>query len=187
MSEHGLMESAFKNNPYVKLSADRTIFFSEDVTKKSANELSSLLLHYDHINNEEITIYINTSGGDLYAITNIYDVMQIIKSPIRTVVIGRAYSAGSILLATGSKGRRCAFKNSLVMIHGIQFKFPLLGENIKRSEDYINFIDDKNNELLKILAKHSGKTFEKIVEDCMRDVYLTSQEALEYGLIDVIL
>lgn len=174
--------------PYVKLASDRVIFFSEDFTKNSAYKMSSLLLYYDFISEEEITIYINSDGGEISALANIYDVMQMIKSPIRTVVLGRAYSAGAVMLAAGTKGLRGAFENSCIMIHGIQCAFPNLhSSDSQNSKNYLEFLEKNNDNIIKILAEHTGKPLEEIRSDCLRDRFLTAPEALKYGIIDYII
>ena len=162
------------------------IFLSEDISKNTASELSAMLLFYDAENDvDDITIYINTNGGDSHALANIYDVMQMIKSPIKTVCIGKAYSAGSFILAAGTKGKRFITKNASVMIHGIQFTIP--GASQKDSEIYFNWLNDLNKMILGILAKHTGQTLEKIVEDCKKDNYLDAQQTIEYGIADEII
>ncbi len=173
---------------YVTLSKERQIFLSEDVTQELAADLSALLLYYDNENSElPITLFINTNGGDTSGLSNIYDVMQMISAPIKTVCLGKCYSAGAVLLAAGSKGERYALKNSKIMIHGIQFVFPIPGDDILTSKNYFNFIKDNNDNIMKILSLHTGQSLEKLKEDCKQDLYLTPKQALEYGLIDNIL
>ena len=105
---------------YVKLSGSRSIFFEEDFTIKSAAELSALLLYYDHLDQEEpITLYLHSNGGDTAGLMNIYDVMQMVKCPIKTVLMGKCYSAGAVILAAGTHGERYALRSSKVMIHGV--------------------------------------------------------------------
>lgn len=173
---------------YTKLTQDRVIFLSEDVSKQSAADLSALLLYYDNQDNEaDITIYIHSNGGDAAGLANIYDVMQMINSPVKTVCIGKAYSAGAVILAAGSKGERYAMKSSKVMIHGIQFAFPLPGQDIINSKNYYEFIKENNDNIMKILADHTGHPLDKLKEDCKQDVWLTAEQALDYGLIDHII
>jgi ATP-dependent Clp protease protease subunit len=173
---------------YVKLSKDRTIFLSEDVTKTVATELSALLLYYDNEDHEtEITLYVHSNGGDAYGLSNIYDVMQMISAPVKTICLGKCYSAGAVILAAGTKGQRCALKSSKIMIHGIQFAFPLPGNDITNSKNYYDFIQDNNDNIMKILAHHTGHPLEKLKKDCQEDVWMDSKQALEYGLIDKII
>lgn len=170
---------------YVKLANDRIIFLSENVTKESAAELSAMLLYYDNQSHEDmIELYIHSNGGDASGLSNIYDVMQMISAPVKTVCIGKCYSAGAVLLAAGSKGYRYAFKNSKIMIHGIQAGFPIPGHDVTNSKNYFNFLEDNNDSIMKILAHHTGHSLEKLKQDCLRDVWLDAKQALEYGVID---
>lgn len=174
---------------YVKLSKSRAIFLTEDFSKDMASALTALLFHFDHQSTEEdITIYIHSDGGDSTALTNIYDVMQMIKAPVSTVCLGKAYSAGAFLLASGAKGKRCAMPHSEIMIHGIQCQFPAFGEEHPvNSKNYFDFLNDVNDNIMKILAKHTGHLLDKVKQDCAKDLYLTAKEALAYGIIDEIL
>lgn len=173
---------------YVKLANDRIIFLSEDVTKESASALSAMLLYYDNQDHEApIDLYLNSNGGDASGLSNIYDVMQMISAPVKTICMGKCYSAGAVLLAAGSKGQRYAFKNSKVMIHGIQAVFPIPGHDVVNSKNYYKFLEENNDSIMKILAKHTGHSLEKIKQDCLRDVWLDAKQALEYGVIDHIM
>ena len=176
------------SDTYVKLTKDRMIFLSEDVTKESAAQLSALLLYYDNEDHEQpITLYIHSNGGDAAGLSNIYDVMQMIRSPIKTYCIGKCYSAGAVILAAGSKGERYAFKSSKIMIHGIHFGFPLPGQDIITSKNYYEFVKENNDNIMKILSHHTGHPLEKLKEDCKQDVWMDAKQALQYGLIDHIL
>lgn len=173
---------------YVRLAKDRMIFLSEDVTKESAAELSALLLYYDNQDNEQpIELYINSNGGDSDGLSNIYDVMQIISAPIKTICFGKAYSAGAVLLAAGSPGMRYASKNSEIMIHGIQCAFPLLGHDQTDSKAYLDFLKKHNDNIMAILAHHTGHTLDKLKKDCTEDIWMSSKQALDYGIIDHII
>jgi ATP-dependent Clp protease protease subunit len=172
---------------YANLSNNRIIFISEDITKDVASSLSALLLHYDNESEEDISIYINTNGGDAAAQANIYDIMQMIKAPIRTICIGKAYSAGAYILAAGAKGKRFITKNSSVMIHGLQCEFPRPREDQRNSQIYFDFLKNLDKVVFEQLAKDTGKTFEQIHEDCKKDMYMTSEQAKEYGIVDHIL
>ena len=173
---------------YLKLSKERVIFFSEDVTKKSAAELSAMLLYYDNEDHEsEITLYLNSNGGDASGLSNIYDVMQMIQAPVKTVCLGKCYSAGAVILAAGTKGERYALKSSKIMIHGIQFGFPLPGQDIITSKNYYDYIKENNDIIMKILANHTGHPLEKLKEDCKQDLWMDAKQALQYGIIDQII
>jgi len=174
---------------YSNLAKSRIIFLSEDVTKDSASSLSAMLLHYDNENDEEdINIYINTNGGDAFALSNIYDIMQLIRSPINTICIGKAYSAGACILAAGTKGKRFITKNASVMVHGIQCEFPGHGsEDQKGSQIYFDYLVNLNKAVLQTLATHTGKAYEQILQDCRKDNYMDAKEAIAYGIVDKII
>jgi len=173
---------------YVKLAKHRILFVSEDVSDTMAAELSAMLLYFDNENHEEpIEMYIHTNGGDVTGLGNIYDVMQMVQAPIKTICIGKCYSAGAVLLASGSKGERYAFKNSSIMIHGIQFGFPIPGHDMTNSQSYYDFINSSNDNIMKMLAHHTGQPLEKLKADCKEDRWMTAKEALDYGLIDHII
>jgi ATP-dependent Clp protease, protease subunit len=173
---------------YVKLSKHRIIWVSEDVTHEMASELSALLFYYDNEDHEApIELYINSHGGAVDGLFNIYDVMRMIQAPVRTICIGRCYSAGAVLLAAGTKGERCAFKNSRVMIHGIQCMFPIPGLDVTNSKNYHQFLVENNENIMKLLSENTGQPVEKIRKDCLEDVWFNAQQALDYGIIDQIL
>jgi len=175
--------------PYTKLTKNRLIFVNEDITSDTASALSALLLYYDNLNHEDdIYLHINSNGGDVSAFLNIYDVMQMIRAPIQTICLGQAYSAAAIMVACGTKGKRCAFKHSSIMIHGIQCAFPLMGDSDHAgSKNFFDFLNDRNDVLMKIMAKHTGHSLIEIKNICKRDHYFDAIEALKYGIIDKIL
>lgn len=173
---------------YIRLAQERIIFLSEEITKDTAAALSALLLYYDNLDpNEYITLHINSVGGDVAALLNIYDVMKMIRAPITTICTGKCYSAAAALLAAGEPGQRYAFKNSQIMIHGIQCTFPIAGHDQTTSKNYYDFLKDYNDSIMKILAKHTKHPLDKVKEDCSRDLYMDAKQALEYGLIDGII
>ena len=173
---------------YIKLATNRILFVSEVITDKMAADLSAMLLYLDNQNHmDPIQIYLNSDGGAATGLANIYDVMQMITSPIHTVCIGKCYSAAAVLLASGTKGERYAFKNSNIMIHGIQAGFPIPGHDMTSSRNYFQFLEENNDSIMKILAHHTGHSLEKVKEDCKQDLWLNAKQALEYGIIDQIL
>lgn len=174
---------------YVRLTKNRTIFLAEDLTKEVGANIVAMLLHFDaEDSEEEITILINSNGGDASSLTSIYDVMQMISAPVKTICLSKCYSAAAVLLATGTKGKRYALKHSQIMIHGLQCSFPLIGESDQAgSDNYFNFLNKSNLEVMKLLSKHTGKSLKEVESDCTRDFYLTPEKALEYGMIDKIL
>jgi len=174
---------------YVKLSKERVIFLSDDFTKEISSAVSALLLHYDNENNEDdINIYIHSSGGDGASLTNIYDVMQMINAPVKTICIGRCYSAAAVLLAAGTKGKRFIFKHARVMIHGIQCAFPIITDvDQAGSSKYYDFLNKYNDNILSLVSKHTGQHLDKVKKDCKQDLYLDAKGALDYGLVDYII
>lgn len=173
---------------YVKLAKHRILMVAEDVTDHMAAELSAMLLYFDNEDHEApIEMYIHSNGGAVTGLLNIYDVMQMIQAPVKTVCVGKCYSAGAVLLAAGSKGERYAFKSSSVMIHGIQCGFPVPGHDITSSKNYYEYLMENNDNIMKILASHTGHTLEKVKQDCKEDVWMDAKQALTYGLIDHII
>lgn len=170
---------------YVKLAKNRILFVAENVDDTMAAQLSAMLLYLDNEDHEApIEMYIHSNGGAATGLANIYDVMQMIQAPVQTVCIGKCYSAGAVLLAAGTKGMRFAFKNASIMIHGVQFGFPIPGQDMTTSKSYYDFVNDNNDAIMKMLAEHTGQPLEKVKEDCKQDVWMTPEEALAYGLID---
>lgn len=169
---------------YSRLLKDRIIFLSGEITDEVSNNIISQLLYLDSISKEDINIYINSPGGSITAGMAIYDTINFIKSDVSTICIGIAASMASIILASGTKGKRYILPNSEVMIHqplgGVQGQ----ATEIKIVADRILYLKDKLN---KILADKTNKDLKKIEIDTERDYYLSSKEALEYGLIDKIL
>lgn len=173
----------------VKLSKARVIFLTEDFTKEVSAGLTALLFHYDREEpGTDISIYIHSDGGDASALSNIIDVMGMISSPVSTINLGKAYSAGAFLLAAGAKGKRFALKHSEVMCHGIQTIFPNPGgTDSTNSKSYLKFLTEVNDGVMKMLANHTGHSLEEVKKDCERDMYLSAKDALKYGIIDKIL
>lgn len=169
-----------------RLIKDRVIFLCEPVTQDVAGVMCALLFM---LNNEDpqkkISLWINTPGGDAHAFLAIYDMMQMIQAPIETVCIGIAMSAGSLLLASGSRGMRLATPNSSIMIH--QLQVGNLGGTGTEVEIETEQIKKNNACIQKILADHSGQSLEQVKTDCIHNKYLTAKEALEYGIIDKII
>jgi len=160
----------------------------EDVSDQVAAELSAMLLYYDNEDHEEpIHLYLHSNGGAVSGLSNIYDVMQMVRAPIKTILLGKCYSAGAVLLAAGSKGERYALRSSNVMIHGIQFGFPIPGEDMTNNKSYLEFIEDTNDMIMKMLSKHTGQPLEKLKADCSREVWMDAKAAKEYGIIDHII
>jgi len=169
---------------YSRLLKDRIIFIGSAIDDIVANVVIAQMLFLQMEDRErDINIYINSPGGVVTAGMAIYDTMQFIKPKVCTYCVGQAASMGAVLLVAGAKGKRYALPNARVMIHqpwgGVQGQASDI--NIQAKE--ILKMRDKINE---ILAKHTGKPLDKIQKDTDRDYFMSSQEALEYGVVDEI-
>ncbi len=170
---------------FSRLMMDRIIFFGVPVDSDVANIIQAQLLFLaSNDSSSDISLYINTPGGEVSSGLAIYDTMQIIDPDVATICTGMAASMGSVLLAAGTQGKRAALPHSRVMIHQ-----PLGGARGQASDILIaaEEIRKTRDELCSILAHHSGQSMEKILADADRDFWMTSQEALGYGMIDNIL
>jgi ATP-dependent Clp protease protease subunit len=164
---------------------DRIIFLGTQVDDYTANVIQAQLLYLDSADpGKDISIYLNTPGGSVYAGLGIYDTMQFISSDVATICTGMAASMGAVLLVAGTQGKRSALKHSRIMIHQ-----PSGGAQGVAADMEINLREmlKLKKELYQIIADHSGKTYEQIEKDSDRDFWMTSQEALEYGMIDRVL
>jgi ATP-dependent Clp protease protease subunit len=169
---------------FSKLLSKRILFLGEELTGEIASDIAASLLWLDSESNEEIVFYINSPGGDIEnGLLPIYDTFQVIKSPVKTITIGKAMSAAAVLLAAGKKGSRFAFPHAQIMIHGVQVGGELFGDADEFKKES-KLIDKLNQSLMEILSKHSNQPLRKIKRDCKTDKYLSAQEAVEYGLID---
>jgi len=169
---------------YSRLLEDRIIFISDEIDDKVSNIVVSELLYLDSINHDDIYIYINSPGGSITSGLAIYDTMNYIKSDISTIGIGIAASMASILLSSGTKGKRCILKNSEVMIHE-----PLGGIQGKATDIEIcaNRILKLKNKINKILSINTNKPIKQIEKDTKLDNFMDANEALKYGIVDKII
>ena len=169
---------------FSRLLKERIIFISGEINDSMANSVIAELLYLDSINQNDISLYINSPGGVITSGMAIYDTMNFIKSDVSTICIGMAASMAAFLLSSGTIGKRYILPNADVMIHQ-----PLGGAegqatDIKIASDRIINLRSKLN---KILAKNTGRSISKIAKDTERDNYMTAEEALKYGLIDGIM
>ncbi|MBR3049632.1 MAG: ATP-dependent Clp protease proteolytic subunit [Bacilli bacterium] len=169
---------------FSRLLKERIIFISGEINDNTANSVVAQLLYLDSINNNDISIYINSPGGSITSGLAIYDTMNFINSDVSTICIGMAASMGAFLLSSGTKGKRYALKNSDIMIHQ-----PLGGVEGKATDIKIvtDRILDLRNRLNKILSKNTNQTLRRIEIDTEKDNYMNSKEALNYGIIDKII
>lgn len=169
---------------YSMLLGERIIFLIGEINDQVASLITSQIIYLQAINpKEQITIYINSPGGEVNAGLAIYDVIKSSSCPISTIGIGLCASMGAVLLSSGTKGLRYAYENCEIMIHQ-----PLGGTNGQVSDLEImtkRFLTLKDN-LYKILSINTSQKIEKIAKDCDRNFFLNSKEALEYHLIDEI-
>lgn len=167
---------------FSRLMMDRIIFMGTAVNDYTANVIQAQLLYLDSVDSErDISLYLNTPGGSVYAGLGIYDTMQFIGSKVATICTGMAASMGAVLLVAGEKGMRAALPHSRVMIHQ-----PLGGIQGQASDIEITAreILKLKDELYQIISDHSGQGMDKIRKDADRDYWMTALEALEYGMID---
>lgn len=167
---------------YSRLLKDRIIMLSGPIEDNMANSIVAQLLFLDaQDSTKDIYLYINSPGGVVTSGMAIYDTMNFIKSDVQTIVIGMAASMATVLVSSGTKGKRFGLPHSTVMIHqpsggaqGQQTEIQIAAEEILKTRKMIN----------EILAKNSGQSFEQVEQDTERDHYLTAQEAVDYGLLD---
>nr|WP_189480093.1 ATP-dependent Clp endopeptidase proteolytic subunit ClpP [Alishewanella tabrizica] len=170
---------------YSRLLKERVIFLTGQVEDHMANLIVAQLLFLESENPEkDIYIYINSPGGSVTAGLSIYDTMQYIKPNIATVCVGQAASMGAFLLSGGTKGKRYCLPNARVMIHQPLGGFQGQATDFEIHAREILYIKEKLNRLM---AEHSGKTYEQVCKDTERDNFLSAQQALDYGLVDAIL
>ena len=170
---------------FSRLMMDRIIFLGTQIDDYTANVIQAQLLYLDSAEpGKDVSIYINSPGGSVYAGLGIYDTMQIIQSNVATICTRMASSMAAVLLVAGEKGKRSALKHSRVMIHQ-----PLGGVQGQASDIEITAreILKLKDELYTIIADHSCQPFEKVQKDSDRDYWMTSAEALKYGMIDQVL
>ena len=167
---------------YSRLLAERIIFLGTPVDDQIANLIVAQLLHLQAEDPEkDISLYINSPGGSVYAGLAIYDTMQFVKPDVQTICVGIAMSMGAVLLAGGAKGKRMALPNAKIMIHQVSSGFQGQATDI---EIHAKEIIDVRRRLDQLLADHSGQPLDKVASDTERDYFMSAQEAVDYGLID---
>ncbi len=170
---------------YSRLLNERIVFLGTPVTDDIANLVVAQLLHLQAEDPEkDISLYINSPGGSVYAGLAIYDTMQYIKPDVQTICCGIAMSMGALLLCGGAAGKRMSLPNSKILIHQVSSGFQGQASDI---EIHAREILDTRQRLDKILAHHTGQDFEKVTKDTERDYFMSAEEAKEYGLIDLVI
>ena len=170
---------------FSRLMMDRIIFLGVPINDYVANIIQAQLLFLESTDkSQEINLYINSPGGQVYAGLGIYDTMQLVTPPISTICTGMAASMSAVLLCAGEKGKRSALRHSRVMIHQ-----PLGGVQGQASDIEITAkeIQKLKKELYDIISVHSNTSFDQVAKDSDRDYWMTSTEAKKYGMIDEVL
>jgi ATP-dependent Clp protease protease subunit len=167
---------------YSRLLNERIIFLGTPVDDQIANLIVAQLLHLESEDpDKDISIYINSPGGSVYAGLAIYDTMQFVKPDVQTICVGIAMSMGALLLAGGAKGKRMALPNAKILIHQVTSGFQGQATDIEIQANEIIAIKRRLEE---IITHHTGQELEKVAKDMERDYFMTSAEAKEYGIID---
>jgi ATP-dependent Clp protease, protease subunit len=167
---------------YSRLLRDRIIFLGTPIDDQIANLVVAELLHLESDEpDKDISIYINSPGGSIYAGLTIYDAMQFVRPDIQTTCVGVAMSMAALLLAGGTKGKRGALPNAKILIHQLSAGFEGQATDI---EIQAREIISVKRRLEEIFAEHTGQPLERVSADMERDYFLTADEALDYGMID---
>jgi len=167
---------------YSRLLNERIVFLGTPVTEDVANLVVAQLLHLESEDpDKDISIYVNSPGGSVYAGLAIYDTIQFIKPDVQTICVGVAMSMGALLLAGGASGKRLALPNSKILIHQLSGGFEGQATDI---EIHAKEIIDVRRRLDEIIAKHTGQPLEKVAKDTERDYFMSAEEATEYHLVD---
>ena len=170
---------------YSRLLNERIIFLGTPIDDQVANVVVAQLLHLESEEpDKDISLYINSPGGSVYAGLAIYDTMQFIKPDVQTICVGVAMSMGALLLGGGTNGKRMALPNAKVLIHQVQSGFQGQATDI---EIHAKEVISLKRRLEEIIAEHSGQTLDKVSQDMERDYFMTSKEAQEYGIIDTVI
>jgi ATP-dependent Clp protease protease subunit len=167
---------------YSRLLKDRIIFLGTPIDDQIANLIVAQLLHLESEDpDKDISLYINSPGGSVYAGLAIYDTMQFVKPDVQTICVGIAMSMGALLLAGGAHGKRMALPNAKILIHQVSSSFQGQATDI---EIHAREIIDVRRRLDEIIALHTGKSVEEVKTDTERDYFMSSEEATAYGIID---
>jgi ATP-dependent Clp protease protease subunit len=172
---------------YSRLLNERIVFLGTPVDDQIANLVVAQFLHLESEDpDKDISLYINSPGGDVYAGLAIYDTMQFIKPDVQTICVGIAMSMGAVLLAGGAKGKRLALPNAKILIHQIWTPYGPGGQAAdieRRARETINL----KRRIEEILAEHTDQEVDKVSHDTDRDYFMTAQEAKDYGIIDTVI
>jgi ATP-dependent Clp protease protease subunit len=167
---------------YSRLLRERIIFLGTPIDDEIANLVVAELLHLESEEpDKDISLYVNSPGGSVYAGLTIYDAMQFVRPDIQTTCVGIAMSIGALLLAGGTKGKRMALPNAKILIHQLSAGFEGQATDIEIQAREVISVKHRLEELF---AEHTGRTLERVSKDMERDYFMTSEEAREYGIVD---
>jgi ATP-dependent Clp protease protease subunit len=167
---------------YSRLLNERIIFLGTEISEDIANLVVAQLIHLESEDPEkDISIYLNSPGGSVYAGLAIYDTMQYIKPDVQMICVGVAMSMGALLLASGASGKRMALPNSKILIHQLSGGFEGQATDI---EIHAKEIIDVRGRLDQIIAKHTGQPLDKVAKDTERDYFMSAEEAMAYSILD---
>ena len=167
---------------YSRLLNERIIFLGTPVTEDIANLIVAQLIHLESEDpDKDISMYVNSPGGSVYAGLAIYDTMQYIKPDVQTICVGIAMSMGALLLSGGARGKRMALPNAKILIHQVSGGFSGQAADI---EIHAREIIDIRRKLDEIIAKHTKQPLEKVSQDTDRDYFMSAEEAVDYHIID---
>ena len=170
---------------YSRLLNERIVFLGTPIDDQIANLIVAQLLHLESEDpDKDISLYVNSPGGSVYAGLAIYDTMQFIKPDVATICVGVAMSMGATILASGAPGKRMALPNAKILIHQLSGGFSGQATDIEiQAREAL----DTRRRLDEILAKHTGQPFDRITNDTDRDFFMSSEESREYGIIDQVI
>ncbi|GHH12095.1 ATP-dependent Clp protease proteolytic subunit [Streptomyces lanatus] len=174
-------------DPYSKLLEERIVFLGTQIDDTSANDVMAQFMYLEHKDpDQDISLYINSPGGSFSAMSAIYDTLRYVTCDVETICLGQAGSAGAVLLAAGTPGKRFALPGARVVIHQPALPEPVEGQasDLAIQADELTRVRTRLEEML---AEHTGRSREQVAEDIERDKILTAQEAVEYGLVDRII
>jgi ATP-dependent Clp protease, protease subunit len=170
---------------YSRLLNERIIFLGTPINDDIANLVVAQMIHLESEDpDKDISMYVNSPGGSVYAGLAIYDTMQFIKPDVQTICVGVAMSMGALLLAGGTAGKRMALPNSKILIHQVSGGFQGQATDI---EIHAKEIIDVRQRLDKIIAHHTGQDLERVSRDTERDYFMSAEEAVEYSIVDRVL
>ena len=170
---------------YSRLLNERIIFLGTPIDDQIANLIVAQMIHLESEDpDKDISVYINSPGGSVYAGLAVYDTMQYIKPDVQTICVGIAMSMGALLLAAGTEGKRMATPNSKILIHQVSGGFQGQAADIEiAARETLNL----KRRLEEIIAQHTSQPLDRVTKDMERDYFMTSEEAKDYGIVDTVI